>query len=74
MRIARLSQGTFASSADDATVRVWDLRDRFPVMSVMSNGVSIAGSEGVLVSALHNRTVNAFDLRNAGRTLLAVST
>jgi hypothetical protein len=36
--------------------------------------VSIAGSEDVLVSALHNKTVNVFDLRNAGRPLLAVPT
>jgi WD40 repeat protein len=78
LRLARLSDQTFASTANDATVRVWDVRERFPVLSVGTNGVTavtIAGSSEYLVAALQNKVVNVFDLRNAaGRAVLGVST
>jgi hypothetical protein len=77
-RVARLSDQMFASSADDATVRVWDLRERFPVVSVATNGASVvnlAGSGDYLIAAFHDRGINVFDLRNtAGRPVLGVAT
>jgi hypothetical protein len=48
MKLTKLGLTNFASSADDGTVRVWDVRERFPVLTVTTNGVSvvdIAGSE-----------------------------
>jgi hypothetical protein len=83
MRIACFGPSTFALSADDSTVRLGDVRDRFPVVSVTSNRVSIVSiaesdesdeSDEVLEAALHNKTVNVFDLKNAGRPLLSVPT
>jgi WD40 repeat protein len=77
-RLARLSDQMFASTASDATVRVWDIRERFPVLSVATNGVevvNIAGSSEYLVAALDSKGLNVFDLRNAaGRAVLGVAT
>jgi WD40 repeat protein len=76
-RVARLSDEIFAATASDGTVRVWDLRDRFPVLSVGANGapiVNIAGSREYLVAALYRKGIAVFDLRNAGeRAVLAVA-
>jgi hypothetical protein len=78
MRVARLSDHMFASSGDDATVRVWDVRDRAPVVSVATGGTvvaNLAGSSEYLISALHTKAINVFDLRNAaGRPVLAIGT
>jgi hypothetical protein len=78
MRLIRLAETTFASSADDSTIRVWDTRDRFPVVNVSSNGlaiVNIAGSRDCLVAALHNKTMSVFDLRMAGgKAILGIAT
>jgi WD40 repeat protein len=78
LKIIRLSDSLFASSADDSSIRVWDTRDRFPIVSITSNGVSIvniAGSRDYLVSALHNKTMSVFDLRMvSGKPVLAVAT
>jgi WD40 repeat protein len=78
MQVTKLSENVFASSGDDATVRVWDIRDRAPVVSVATRGVpivSVSGSTDYLVSALQSRVINVFDLRNAsGRPVLAVTT
>jgi WD40 repeat protein len=77
-RVARLSDQLFASSGEDATVRVWDLRERFPVVSVITNGVAVlnvAGSSDYLVAGMRNREINVFDLRNtAGKPVLGVTT
>jgi hypothetical protein len=77
-RIVRLSDQMFASTADDATVRVWDIRERFPVISVAVGAgsvVNLAGSSDYLVTAVRERAINVFDLRNtAGRAVLGVTT
>jgi hypothetical protein len=78
LQVAKLSEQTFASSADDATVRVWDVRDRSPIVSVATGGttaVNVTGSTDYLISALRNRAVHVFDLRNAGgKPVLAITT
>jgi WD40 repeat protein len=77
-RVLRIGTEVLASAGRDAVVRVWDVRDRFPVISIGVNGVpiaSIAGSEEHLIVGLHNKAVNVFDLRNApGRAVLGVGT
>jgi hypothetical protein len=77
-RLARLSDQLFVSAAEDATVRVWDVREKLPIVSVTTTAgsvVSLAGSSDYLVTGLREKAVNVFDLRNtSGRAVLAVTT
>jgi WD40 repeat protein len=76
--IAALGDRSFASGSLDATVRVWDLRYRFPVVSIATHGIAVKGVTGTaefLICALENGTVNAFDLRKPmGKAVLGVET
>jgi hypothetical protein len=76
--LTTLGERKFASSGRDATVRVWDVRYRFPVFSVATHGIPISGITGTsdfLICALENATLNVFDLRNpAGKAVMGVDT
>jgi hypothetical protein len=76
--IARLADATFASRGEDASVRIWDVRERFPILSICSNGpavMNIAGSRDFVVSALRDKTMSVFDLRKpGGKPVLALAT
>jgi WD40 repeat protein len=76
--IAGLSDRTFASSGRDSTVRVWDIRFRFPVVSIAAKGVgvnSVSGNNELLVCGLANHTLAAFDLRKPnGKPILGIET
>jgi WD40 repeat protein len=76
--LARLNDSLFASGADDGTIRVWDVRERFPVVSVTTDAIGtacLAGSSEYLVAGMRNRVVDVLDLRGAiGRPVLEVAT
>jgi hypothetical protein len=76
--LCSLSERMFASAAKDASVRVWDLRYRFPVISVTTHGIqtaAITGTSDFLICALENNSVATFDLRRPmGKAILGVET
>ncbi|OHT05917.1 hypothetical protein TRFO_26200 [Tritrichomonas foetus] len=72
-----LNASTFASRADDSTVRIWDIRKRHPVLTVTTaknSIINIAGTADFVVAAFHNK-VGVIDLR-AGvlKPILGVTT
>lgn len=78
MGVVSLSDVTFATYADDFTVRVWDVRDRCPMICISTNNssiVNLAGTRDHLVVACHNKTMGVFDIRRqSGRPVLCVNT
>lgn len=75
--LVRLSDDVFASYGGDATIRVWDVRDRWSLASITGNGqpvVSVTGSGDYLCVALHDRSIAAFDIRSGCKPLLVDKT
>jgi WD40 repeat protein len=64
-RIERLSDNSFASSAQDNTVRVWDVRDRTPISTILLPNVGVtalAGSRDYVICAFQNKRVGVVRL------------
>ena len=63
--ITSLTNSTFATRADDYTIRIWDVRKRSPIATI-TNGrnsvLNIAGSEDFVIAGF-NRKVGVIDLR-----------
>jgi WD40 repeat protein len=78
MGLVKLNESSIASRADDCSVRVWDVRERFPVLSICSSGpsiVNLAGSANFVIAALRDKTVSVFDIRKpCGKAVLGVVT
>ena len=78
MGVVGLTDVTFATYADDCTVRVWDVRDRCPMTCISTNNssiVNLAGTRDHLVVACHNKTMGVFDIRRqSSRPVLCVGT
>jgi WD40 repeat protein len=76
--VERMSEVLFASRAEDETVRIWDLRQRNPVSSVLLPHVSvcsIAGSSTHLICGFHNKRIGVVELRkDHGKAVLGVQT
>jgi hypothetical protein len=76
--VQRMSDVLCASRADDETVRIWDVRQRSPVSSVLLPHVSVcamAGSAAHLVCAFHNKRIGVVELRkDHGKAVLGVQT
>jgi hypothetical protein len=68
----------FASRGEDETVRVWDVRQRNPIASVLLPHISVcsmAGSEGYLICGFHNKRLGVVELRkDHGKAVLGVQT
>jgi hypothetical protein len=78
MEIERMSDVLFASRGDDETVRVWDIRQRNPISSVLLPHVSVcsmAGSSEHLICGFHNKRIGVVELRkDHGKAVLGVQT
>jgi hypothetical protein len=73
-----MSDAMCASRGEDETVRIWDVRQRSPVSSVLLPHVSVcamAGSRGHLICAFHNKRIGVVELRkDRGKAVLGVQT
>jgi hypothetical protein len=78
MGLEKMSDATFASKGEDETVRIWDVRERSPVSSVLlphTSVVSLAGSRDYIVCGFHTKRVGVVELRkDRGKALLGVQT
>jgi WD40 repeat protein len=65
-RLQRLSDATFASAGQDDTVRIWDVRDRNPLSTILLPHISVTaltGSEDLVVCGFQSRCVGIVDLK-----------
>jgi WD40 repeat protein len=73
-----MSHFLFASRGEDQTVRIWDLRQRTPLSTILLANVSVAslaGSGSYLVCGFQNRSIGVVELRkDRGKALLGVQT
>jgi WD40 repeat protein len=73
-----MSDVLFASRGEDETVRIWDVRQRNPVSSVLLPHISVcslAGSDGYLMCGFHTKRIGVVELRkDHGKALLGVQT
>jgi WD40 repeat protein len=76
--LERMSDVLFASRAEDETVRIWDIRQRNPISSILLPHVSvcsITGSGEHLVCGFHNKRLGVVELRkDHGKAILGVQT
>jgi hypothetical protein len=67
LRLERMEEALFASRGEDETVRIWDVRQRNPISSVLLPHVSVCG--------FHNRRIGVVELRrDHGKAVLGVHT
>jgi hypothetical protein len=78
MGIEWMSDAIFASRGEDDTVRIWDIRERSPISSVLLprvSVVSLTGSSGYVVFGLHTKRIGVIELRkDRGKAVLGVPT
>jgi hypothetical protein len=76
--VEAMAEALFASRAEDETVRIWDVRQRNPVSSVLLPHVSVcsmAGSTAHLVCGFHNKRIGVVEVRkDHGQAVLGVQT
>jgi hypothetical protein len=78
MAVERMSDLLFVSRGDDHTVRIWDIRDRSPVSSVLVPQISVlsmTGSENYVVCGFHTKRIGVVELRkDRGKAILGIQT
>jgi hypothetical protein len=78
MGVGRMADSLFASRGEDETVRIWDVRERSPVSTILLPHVSVgslAGSAHYLVCGFHNKRIGVVELRkDRGKAILGVQT
>lgn len=75
--IQDLGNNRIATRSDDLTVRLWDIRDKNPILSITSPStcVNLSGTQDYLIIAYHNKNLGVFDIRKPnGKVILGVST
>jgi hypothetical protein len=71
--LQRLSENMFASTANDETARIWDIRDRSPVANVLSQCAAVtalAGDIEYFICGFKNETIGVVDIRGANKDIL----